>query len=157
MRTSARILAVGVLMGGSCLALAGPSSAAPTLKFNSCPDFKVGVEVAGGNLHTQTLQNGTEIDSGTGSSLTLTNLSNGNSITLPSNGSVTQTTAPNADGTSTVTIEGHNILLLFRADTPAGPSTTLVVGRVLFTVDRKGNFNVLSISGTTTDICAALA
>src|SRR3954447_24126017 len=109
MRTTTRFLAVGTLIGGSCLALAGPSSAAPALTFRSCPNFKVGVEVAGGNLHTQALQNGTEIDSGTGSSLTLTNLSNDNSITLPSNGSVTQTSAPNADGTSTVTIEGHNV------------------------------------------------
>jgi len=29
---------------------------------------------------------------------------------------------------------GHNVLILFPSDVPAGPSTTLYVGRVVFTV-----------------------
>jgi len=52
---------------------------------------------------------------------------------------------------------GHNVLILFPTDEPAGPSTTLVVGRAVIAVDANQNFTVQQISGTTTDICAALA
>jgi len=41
-------------------------------------------------------------------------------------------------------------------DVPAGPSTTLYVGRVVFTVDTSGVFTLQSVSGKSTDICAAL-
>jgi hypothetical protein len=40
---------------------------------------------------------------------------------------------------------------------PAGPTTTLVVGRVVFTIGADGVFTLVSTSGTTTDICAALS
>jgi hypothetical protein len=41
-------------------------------------------------------------------------------------------------------------------DEPAGPSTTLTVGRAVIAVDQLGNFNVLQVSGSQTDICALL-
>jgi hypothetical protein len=48
------------------------------------------------------------------------------------------------------------VLILFPTDVPAGPSTTLYVGRVVFTV--VGDvFTLRSTSGTATDICAALS
>jgi hypothetical protein len=40
---------------------------------------------------------------------------------------------------------------------PAGSSTTLYVGRVVFTADADSNFTLVSTSGTATDICAALS
>jgi hypothetical protein len=40
---------------------------------------------------------------------------------------------------------------------PAGPSTTLYVGRVAFTVGAGGAFTVVSTSGKATGICAALS
>jgi hypothetical protein len=75
---------------------------------------------------------------------------------LSSNGSVEQVTT-NPDGTTTHSIEGHTILILFPTDTPAGPSTTLIVGRAVFTADKLSNVTVKSIFGRTVDICAALA
>lgn len=63
----------------------------------------------------------------------------------------------NADGSQTVTLTGHNILILFPTDVPAGPSTTLYVGRVVFTVDANGVTTLKSTSGTATDICAAVS
>ena len=52
---------------------------------------------------------------------------------------------------------GHNVLILFPTDVPAGPSTTLYVGRVVFTVDSDGVFAVTDTNGTSTDICVALS
>ena len=40
-----------------------------------------------------------------------------------------------ADGTSTYTTMGHLVLIMFPSDVPAGPSTTLYVGHVVFDVD----------------------
>jgi len=93
---------------------------------------------------------------GKGFDLTFTNLSSGETVELPSNGSVARTTI-NDDGTTTVESTGHNVLILFPTDIPAGPSTTLYVGRLVYTVDANGVFTVQSTSGPTTDICALLA
>jgi hypothetical protein len=93
---------------------------------------------------------------GKGFTLTFTNLSTGNSLTLPSSGSVQRTTV-NSDGTSTVVSTGHNVLIFFPTDIPAGPSTTLYVGQVVYTVDASGVFTLQSTSGRTTDLCALLA
>ena len=97
------------------------------------------------------------LSAGKGFTLTFTNLSpGGESLTLSSNGSVERTTV-NSDGTSTVVSTGHNVLILFPTDIPAGPSTTLYVGQIVYTVDTSGVFTLQSTSGTTTDLCALLA
>jgi hypothetical protein len=93
---------------------------------------------------------------GKGFTLTFTNLSTGTRLTLPSSGSVQRTTI-NSDGTSTVVSTGHNVLILFETDIPAGPSTTLYVGQLVYTVDASGVFTLQSTSGRTTDLCALLA
>jgi hypothetical protein len=93
---------------------------------------------------------------GTGFELHFTNLTTGETFSTKSNGAVTHTRL-NADGSSTVTVTGHSVLILFPTDVPAGPSTTLIVGRVVFTVDINGVFTVLDVSGRTIDICAALS
>jgi hypothetical protein len=95
------------------------------------------------------------LEAGKGFDLTFTNTETGESIAFPSNGSVQRTTV-NADGTSTVQATGHNVVILFPTDIPAGPSTTLYTGRLVYTVDAAGNFTVQSTSGRTTDICALL-
>ena len=63
----------------------------------------------------------------------------------------------NADGSQTLTVTGHNVLILFPTDVPAGPSTTLYVGRVVFTIGVDQVFTLKSASGKATDICAALS
>jgi uncharacterized membrane protein len=96
------------------------------------------------------------LSAGRGYQLTLTNLSNDASLALPANGAVMRTVF-NADGSQTVTSTGHNVLILFPSDVPAGPSTTLYVGRVVYTVDADGVFTLQSTRGKATDICAALS
>ena len=65
---------------------------------------------------------------------------------------------PQPDGTELHVATGHNGLILFPTDVPAGPTTTLYVGRIVFTVDPDtGVFELLSTAGRATDVCAALA
>ena len=95
------------------------------------------------------------LTAGKGNTLSFTNLSNGENVTLPANGSVEHITL-NPDGSQTWEVNGHNVLILFPTDVPAGPSTTLYVGRVVFTISPAGVFTLQGTSGTATDICAAL-
>jgi hypothetical protein len=69
---------------------------------------------------------------------------------------VTHTTY-NPDGSQTIEITGHNVLILFPTDFPPGPSTTLYVGRVVYSIDASGVYTVLEESGKKTDICAAVS
>jgi len=63
----------------------------------------------------------------------------------------------NPDGSATQVTTGHNIVILFPTDVPAGPSTTLYVGRVVISIDSAGNYTLLKASGSSADICAALS
>ena len=85
-----------------------------------------------------------------------TNLGTGDTLSLKANGSV-EKIALHPDGTQTWMTMGHNVLILFPSDVPAGPSTTLYMGRVVFTVDTSGVFTLRSTSGKSMDICAALS
>jgi hypothetical protein len=96
-----------------------------------------------------------KLTAGKGDTLAFTNLLTNEKLSLKPNGSVAHI-ALNADGSETWVITGHNVLILFPTDVPAGPSTTLYVGQVVFTIDTTGVFTVRSVSGTSTDICAAL-
>ena len=97
------------------------------------------------------------ITAGKGVQLTFTNFTSGAFLSFKANGSVTKQTF-NPDGTTTFVTTGHNGLILFPTDIPAGPTTTLYVGRVVFTVDNAtGVFTLLGTSGKSTDICAVLS
>jgi hypothetical protein len=96
------------------------------------------------------------LTAGTGSALTFTNVATGATFSSQSNGAVTHVTY-NPDGSSIWVTTGHNVLILFPTDTPAGPSTTLYVGHVVFTVDTSFNYALQQHSGQATDICAALS
>jgi hypothetical protein len=85
----------------------------------------------------------------------LTFSANGKSVSFPSSGAVT-ISQTKQDGSSTLELMGHNVVFLFPSDKPAGPSTTLIVGREVIHVDSAGNFDVVSVSGRQTDICALL-
>ena len=124
-------------------------------------NFGLLIEGSGGNRHLKefTDKNGNvvrSLEAGTGSALSFTNLTTGNTFSTKSNGAVAHITF-NSDGSFTETDTGHNVLILFPTDVPAGPSSTLIVGRVVFTVDTNGVFTVLDVSGKTIDICAALS
>jgi hypothetical protein len=124
-------------------------------------DFELLVEFTGGNRITRefTDKDGNVVrilSAGKGFDLTFTNGDTDKTFELSSNGSVERTTI-NADDTLTVQSTGHNVLILFPNDVPAGPSTTLYVGSLVYTVDlTTGVFTLQSTSGPTTDICALL-
>jgi len=128
----------------------------------ACPDFDLQLSSSGGNVHTKDFvdRNGNlvrTIQAGKGFLLTYTNLDTGASVTIRTDGSVMNTTV-NPDGTQTVSLTGHNGLILFPSDIPAGPTTTQYIGRVVYNVDPvTGIFTLVSTSGSQRDICAELA
>ncbi len=92
---------------------------------------------------------------GKGNLLTFINLNTTASLTLRTGGSV-EKTAFYDDGTTGYTAMGHNVVIMFPTDIPAGPSTKLYIGRLDFSVDTGGTWTMLSKSGSELDICAAL-
>ena len=127
----------------------------------ACADFDLGLDF-GPSKHTVMKEfkdkNGNvlrALEAGTGVAVTLTNMTTGEELSLKSNGAVSKTTF-NADGLPVQTT-GHRVIILFPTDIPAGPTSTLYVGRVTYTVDTNEVFQLTSSSGQTTDICAALA
>jgi hypothetical protein len=149
----------------SAVATSVPATAAEDFSFVlpagvACAGFDLGVVGTGDKriMREFTDRNGNVVRTlfaGKGYTLTFTNLSTGESLTLPPNGSV-QSTTVNSDGTSTVANTGHNVIILFPSDIPAGPSTTLYVGQIVYTVDAAGVFTLQTTSGSTTDLCALL-
>ena len=126
-------------------------------------DFELGVVSVGGDQRVERTfvdRNGNPVrvlSAGVGAQTTWTNLSTGATLALPANGAVIRTEI-NSAKLQTWTLTGHVVLILFDTDVPAGPSTTLHVGRVVYTVDTTtGVFTVQSTSGLAIDICAALS
>ncbi len=122
--------------------------------------FGLGIGIAAGNRNIKefTDDNGNVVrllETGRGNDLVFTNDNTGETFVLNSNGSVSDTTF-HADSTRTVVNTGHNLVILFPTDVPAGPSTKLYVGRLVYESDADSNFVVTSFSGRTTDICAQL-
>lgn len=95
------------------------------------------------------------ISAGRGSVLLFTNLDTGATVSLRSNGSVSKSTF-NPDGSSTVQNSGHNVIILFPTDITTGPSTSLYVGRVVYTSTPVGEFEIVGSSGRTRDLCSEL-
>ena len=163
--TARLVCAVAIVVVG-ILGLVRPSMAAGSPDF--VIDFPAGlvcsfalhVEGSGGPQVNKTFtdRNGNVrvLSAGTGSALTFTNSATGKNLSLNSNGAVSNAVLY-PDGSATVVLTGHNVLFLFPTDMPPGPSTTLYVGRVVFTIDAFGNYAVKETSGTSTDICAALS
>jgi hypothetical protein len=163
-----RIRTLIVAAAGAALLLVGPMAgtvAAHDLDLDpgvACT-FGLGIDVdepgpgmvfrewydADGNL-MRTLQ------AGTGVALTFTNMDTGATYSTPWNGSVISEVYAD-DGSLTVSMKGHTILIMFPTDVPAGPSTTLYIGRVVYTVDTSGVFTIRSTAGRAIDICAALS
>jgi hypothetical protein len=100
---------------------------------------------------------GVTISAGRGYNLVFTNVENGRWLELPSRFSST-TTFTHPDGSKTVYLLGWNVLFLFPSDVPAGPSTTLHVGLLVYEDDGNANFVVDQerTRSKTSDICAAL-
>lgn len=128
----------------------------------ACAGFDLRVEITGNPNRVSrefTDRNGNVVrmlTAGKGNTLSFTNLSTGAVLALRPNGSV-EHIGLLPDGSQKWATTGHNVLILFPTDIPAGPSTTQYVGRVTFTINTSGIFTMGSTSGKSTDICAALS
>lgn len=96
------------------------------------------------------------LSAGRGSALTFTNEVTDQTLSLTATGAVNRA-ALHPDGSQTQYLTGMNVLIMFPSDVPAGPSTTLYVGRVVVDFDANFTTTIRSTSGAATDICAALA
>ena len=163
-RTRTRIRATTT---GSALlaAVAGAQAAAASdftieLPGGTACAFPLRVDGSSGNTITRTFTDDAGdtvrlLSTGTGSALTFTNQATGARLSLQSNGSVTRTTVL-ADGSTLNASTGHNVLVLFPTDAPAGPSTTLYTGQIVYTATPTGDFTLLDAQGTSRDLCAEL-
>jgi hypothetical protein len=164
-----RRLGASVLAAAALVAVASPAPAVAAPPYDAvipagvaCADFDLGLNTDSDPrtiFREFTDRDGNvvrTITAGKGPDLTFANVSSGTEITLKGNGFVTRTTL-NDDGTQTVVNTGHTVIILSPADVPAGPSTTLFVGRVVFEIDADGVFTILSTSGRTRNLCAELA
>ena len=161
----------GLLTAGAMLALLGPVGPSTAL---AGPDFTINLPAPLACANFDLRIEGTEnpnrvyrefydksgnlvryISAGKGNDLTVINLFTGARMTLKANGSVEKTHI-SPDGTRTSTAMGHNLIIFFPTDNPPGPSTTLYVGRVVWTVDTSGVWTLVSTAGDSTDICAEL-
>jgi hypothetical protein len=128
----------------------------------ACADFDLGLDfgVDSRKLHEFTDANGDVVRAilaGRANAVTLTNVETDATLTVGARGSMWNI-VNHSDGTSTITTHGHLVLILFPTDVPAGPATTLYIGRVVFTFDNVTGFTeVLGATGRTTDLCAALS
>jgi len=161
-RTS--LASLGVLFLFAFAPAVGPAGAAPdtpvTYDAGTACSFPLQVEVTGGPQVNRTFEAAEGsvrfLTAGKGSDLVFTNLTSGATYTLSGNG-VANWQRIDASGSARFTLTGHNIVIYFPTDDPAGPSTTLVVGREDIAVDLTTfQFTRLSRTGKTTDICAAL-
>jgi hypothetical protein len=158
----ALILTVATVLGAGSPATADePDQVFDLAAGLACADFELHIEVRGAAQVMKEFmdKNGNvvrQLSAGKGSMLSFTNSSTGATFSLRANGSVIRTTF-NPDGSQTVVDTGHNVIILFPTDVPAGPSTTLYEGRVVFTIGSDGVFTLQQVSGATTDICAVLS
>jgi hypothetical protein len=129
----------------------------------ACADFGLGIDVgarSGREVYREFYdRDGNFIrymQGGTGTALTFTNLSTGATMSTRSNGAPASVRI-GPDGTQMITAYGHQMLIWYPTDSPAGPWSRIYTGRTVFTIDPTGTGTLLSASGTYMDICAALS
>ena len=128
----------------------------------ACADFDLRIEITG-NPHrvfrqfTDKNGNVVYLFAGKQNSLSFTNLNTGATLALRPKGGVERSTYL-PDGSTLATFTGHNVLILFPSDVPAGPTSTLYVGQVTLTIDNTtGVFTLGRTAGKSVDLCAALS
>lgn len=155
---AAAAVAVGLVLTAVSAAAAPPTSP-PQLVFDqpagvAC-DFPLKIYSTGGSPRTHDAH-GVAITTRGGQALTFVNDATGDTFSTPSNGSNTRVTTL-ADGTQRWEALGHTLLILFPSDVPAGPTTTIYTGRIVFTVAPDLTYTLLSTSGRSLDVCAELS
>ncbi len=165
------IRVLSACMMAAAMGFSAPGAAAPPIPIEPDPvldipageacDFPLRLENSGSNYHLKAFVDKNDnlvrlLIAGKGSLMTLTNMDTEAAISLKAYGFSAQVTG--FDGkTTTQTITGHVLVWLLPTDVPAGPSTTLYVGRLVYTTDNDTNVSTIkSFNGKSTDICAAL-
>ena len=128
----ASIRRLGACAAAALLGLSGSAMAGFTLVLPAGQACNFDLQIDGAGTGNQVYRefldkNGNVVrtlTAGTGFGLTFTNLGNGATLSLKSNGAVTHVTK-GADGVDTWVSTGHNVIILFPTDSPPGPSTTL--------------------------------
>ena len=149
------------VVAGMLLSAAPASASGPAFQFDfpagtACAGFDLRIEGYGsGQQVSRELPGGRIIGAGTGYGLVYTNLATGASLSTRANGAVSITTT-DEDGSSTMAMMGHNVVILFPSD-DGGPGVTLYVGKVVVSVGSDGVWSVQRVSGTATDVCATLS
>lgn len=174
--TTTRLITPSVLLTAALLALSPAAIAAPPEQGDpvqdlgpidlpagvACADFPLRIAGTGSNANVRIFKdkNGEVVrilQTGRGYTLTYTNLTSGESVTIRPTGS-NRRTVENENKTSTVTDTGTAGIILFPGDTPEGPSTTQYYGRIVYTLAADGSTLLsLETTGTSRDICAELA
>ena len=157
----------------AAIGCAAPAVAAPPIRIEPPTEtiafpageacaFQLLFEYSGANYHLKEFvdRNGNPVRAiiaGKGSFMTFKNADTGATLSVKAYGFAAHDTY-NLDGTITEIVTGHVVQFLFPTDVPAGPSTTLYVGRLVYTYDpvTLANLNLQSFTGKSTDICAAL-
>lgn len=166
-RTSVVRAALVALVALGLTAVAAPAQAKPplvpqkpdsyTLAAGQGCDFTLKVTGTGARTVTKVKGNVT-IVSGIGHRTTVKNADTGKAKTFPA-GLITTTTVTRPDGSQHVTALGPNLLSLFPTDVPPGPSTTLYLGRVTYTIGPAPDlvWTLRSSAGPSLDVCALLS
>ena len=158
----------GVLLSAAPAAAAPPIVTVPGVDIplpagTGCPNFDLLIHSEDVNRVVKEFRdrNGNlvrTISAGRGAIETFTNVDTGVSVTFKTGGSVMRITRNPGGITSTMTLTGHNVFILFATDNPPGPKSTLYIGKVVLTVDDAFNvFDIKQTSGTQVDICAILS
>jgi hypothetical protein len=146
-RAATSVAAAALAVGATAL----PANA-QDLVLPGCPGFDVGITF--GESHGNPVQVGPRavLLAGT-STFTLDNQTTGATTTVRTAGAVSAEPGPN--GSTIFMVAGPSVLILFPTD-PGGPSTTLYPGRLVFSQSADGVTTIISTSGATRDLCAAL-
>lgn len=166
-RTQLQTALAATCLGLACAAQAGtaPPDGPPTYTVAfpaglACANFGVRLEDWGGHLNDHVLKDRDGLSrsrvAGLGGAWRLTNLSNGKSVATRNKGATALTVSNPADGSQTVTVSGHLLLIWFPTDLPAGPWTRLHSGQVVYGLSATYQGTLISTKGSTTDVCAAL-
>ena len=147
------------------LSIAAPVAAAePAYVFDPGVACTFGLGIDGGALGPRNYREFTDDEgnvlwtllAGRGGSTTFTNMETGATLSMPATGSVARV-ANHPDGSGTMYLTGGWVLIMFPTDVPPGPSTTVYIGRVVADFAADGVTTLQSVSGTATDVCAALS
>lgn len=158
-------LGAGAIVGIALAALAVPTAAQAAepivLPAGLACEFELSIlETAPAKTvtrqNTDAAGNPVEVVAGRGPTLVLTNEDTGDAVTLPGR-AYTQTTTTFVDGSTAWRATGHYLIAQFPTDIPAGPSTTLYIGTVSFTISAEGVTTLGASVGRTRDICAELS